>query len=418
MPRIKGQRGLINPRTNGKFEPDFRFVLTFDPALEGWRAWAAEYWTALSKRDGYLQSALTAFLIKYLHEQGLHTLAPDVFFAKDRRLPELDSALGLALIRDEGNAKRKHDVTSDFLAWVLREKLSVLDADGRRVVPPNLANPFPRRQAKASGKAADTSFNQVRLDAPKLEDWCDLAAEWLMDCKAGLDRRRQAVLSFLVIYIRDQGLEHNYGRFLLRKTEKPNFTQVIVNAKRQGTQTLQASDVDRNNYVADFLDWVLAHKLSDPETGAWDTSRFHNPIQRLSKSGCPTCSQSNKASLSIRYIRQLRRMLAEGRNFRDWKWAQRAMEGGRSGGDWFVVDPKLIDHTDPDCVAKQRDASMYEKKKWDYPDKVWEMWSPVRAVALYLKLELPLRTFQVRMLDSGEADTWRYVHALGGDALY
>ena len=38
----------------------------------------------------------------------------------------------------------------------------------------------------------------------------------------------------------------------------------------------------------------------------------------------------------------------------------------------------------------------------------------MRAVALYLKLELPLRTFQVRMLDSGEADTWRYVHAPGG----
>ncbi|MBF4286127.1 VPA1269 family protein, partial [Vibrio anguillarum] len=36
------------------------------------------------------------------------------------------------------------------------------------------------------------------------------------------------------------------------------------------------------------------------------------------------------------------------------------------------------------------------------------IWSPVRAMALYLKLQLPLRTFQVRMLDSGEADTWRY----------
>lgn len=36
------------------------------------------------------------------------------------------------------------------------------------------------------------------------------------------------------------------------------------------------------------------------------------------------------------------------------------------------------------------------------------MWSPVRWVALLVKLILPLRTFQVRMLDSGEADTWRY----------
>jgi len=33
----------------------------------------------------------------------------------------------------------------------------------------------------------------------------------------------------------------------------------------------------------------------------------------------------------------------------------------------------------------------------------------VLAVALYLKLQLPLRTYQVRMLDSGEADSVRYV---------
>lgn len=32
----------------------------------------------------------------------------------------------------------------------------------------------------------------------------------------------------------------------------------------------------------------------------------------------------------------------------------------------------------------------------------------------HLKLELPLRTMQVRMLDSGEADTWRYVYAPDG----
>lgn len=39
------------------------------------------------------------------------------------------------------------------------------------------------------------------------------------------------------------------------------------------------------------------------------------------------------------------------------------------------------------------------------------MWSPVRAVALLVKLTLPLRTYQVRMLDSGEADTWRYAQS-------
>ena len=121
-----------------------------------------------------------------------------------------------------------------------------------------------------------------------------------------------------------------------------------------------------------------------------------------------TNTQSDKASLSIRYIRELRGMLAEGRNFRDWTWAQQTMGEGRTGGDWFVVDPKLIDLKDPDCVARQRTTSQHEKETKGYPAEVWELWSPVRAVALYIKLELPLRTLQVRMLDSGEADTWRY----------
>jgi hypothetical protein len=39
-----------------------------------------------------------------------------------------------------------------------------------------------------------------------------------------------------------------------------------------------------------------------------------------------------------------------------------------------------------------------------------KVWSPVRAYVVLLKLELPLRTFQVRMLNSGEADPERYDH--------
>ncbi len=36
------------------------------------------------------------------------------------------------------------------------------------------------------------------------------------------------------------------------------------------------------------------------------------------------------------------------------------------------------------------------------------VWSPVRAYAILIKLLLPARTYQVRMLDSGEGDTYRY----------
>lgn len=400
--------------TNSNFDREFRFLLDLDPALEGWRAWAAEYWAESPKKTSYMQTGLTAFLVTYLHGQGLHFLSAEAFFTRDGALPAPDTAMGLALMSRKDSASYKHDTVSDFLDWILREKLSVPDADGHRVVPPHLANPFPRRVIKHHGKISDLSFAHVLLLDPKLEDWRSLATEWLKDQKSSISVRREALDRFLIHYIHGQNLEYNYGRFLLRETKKPNFAQVYVSSKREGTQTLQVNDVVRNNFVADFLDWVLTNKLGDPDSGTWNTSRFHNPIQRLSNSGLSTNNQSDKASLSIRYIRELRGMLAEGRNFRDWTWAQRALTDGQNGGDWFVIAPQLIDPNDPDCVARQRAASKYEIEKKGYPATVWELWSPVRAVALYIKLEHPLRTIQVRMLDSGEADTWRYVHAPGG----
>ncbi|MBS0173466.1 MAG: integrase family protein, partial [Nitrospira sp.] len=325
----------------------------------------------------------------------------------------LDAALGLAW-RNERQAQKTHDWVSDFLDWVLRQKLVVLEADGYSVVPPHLANPFARWTVKKGGRTSDLSFTHLLQLDPRLEDWRSLAVEWLKDQKRAVNARRHALDKFLIQYIHGQNQERNYGRFLLRETERPDFAEVIVGAKREGTQTLRPDDVSLNNYVSEFLDWVLEAKLGDPATGEWDRSRFCNPIQRLTHSGLARNTQSDKASLSIRYIKKLRSMLAEGRNFRDWTWAQQAMEGGNRGGEWFVIDPQLIDPQDPDCVSRQRAASRYEMFTKGYPAEVWEIWSPVRAVALYLKLELPLRTFQVRMLDSGEADTWRYVHAPGG----
>lgn len=404
----KGQKKIV-----GKFDPEFRFLHDLDPALEGWRAWAAEYWAGPHRTSSNMQAALVAFLVTYLHGQGLHTLPANEFFVREGALPAPDAALGLALL-NEKDAKRKHDYVSDFLDWILRQKLAEPDAEGHPVVPNHLANPFPRKAAKQHGKTSDLSFAHVLLLDPKLEDWRSLATEFMKDQKAAVAAILHALNRFLVQYIHGQNLERNYGRFLLRETEKPDFAQVIVGAKREGTRTLRGADVEKNNTVADFLDWVLANKLGDPDTGVWDTSRFHNPILRLTNAGMASITQSDKASLSIRYIRELRGILAEGRNFRDWTWAQQAMEEGRTGGDWFVVDPKIIDSKDPDCVARQRAVTKYEMETKGYPAEVWELWSPVRAVALYLKLELPLRTFQVRMLDSGEADTWRYVHAPGG----
>lgn len=393
----------------GKFDPEFRFLLDLDPALEGWRAWAAEYWASLPKVDSTLRKALCDFLVHYLHSQGLHKLALAEIFAVGKPLPELDTVLGLGLISSQ-SLNRKHDSVSDFLEWVLREKLAKEDFDGHRVVPAHLGNPFPRRSAKRHGKSADLEFSYVLKLDPKLEGWRQLATEWLKAQKKSIEASREALDKFLIIYLHSCKLESDFGRFLLRETPKPDFAEVMVAGKVKGGQSRSRDDITLNNYVTDFLDWVLTTKLSDNETGVWDRSRFHNPVPRLTKSGMIMATESNKPVLSIRYIKELRGLLAEGRHFRDWTWAQQVMETGPHGGDWFVVNPKIIVPHDPDCVSRERKATAHEMEAKGYPARVTELWSPVRAVALYLKLELPLRTFQVRMLDSGEADTWRYIH--------
>ena len=71
---------------------------------------------------------------------------------------------------------------------------------------------------------------------------------------------------------------------------------------------------------------------------------------------------------------------------------------------WFEVDPAIIDKSDPDCVWRkiQKDR---KRKGERYREMAFEIWSPVKLVALYTLLRVPLRGQQICWLDSGEADT-------------
>jgi hypothetical protein len=170
------------------------------------------------------------------------------------------------------------------------------------------------------------------------------------------------------------------------------------------------------------LNWVLENYFSvEDDTGNKIVPiEYHNPISadipdRPRSSGL---TESDKSTLPFRYIKQLRRMLVpvESLHFQDLSWAIEAIKGERNGGDWFVVNYSLIDENDLDCVWRERATTKYEQVKKGLPETVYELWSPVRTVALYTKLLLPLRTYQVRMLDSGESDTYRYTQPMRHEA--
>jgi hypothetical protein len=400
-----------------KFDPEFRFLLELDPAFESWRALAAEWWAQQDITSNKI-SAISSFFFRYLYALQLDK-RPAFLFETGTHLPELWEAMGLASI-SEKQAKKQHDTISDFLDWVLRTKLAETDTDGYRVVPERTCNPFPRIRQKVIGKSSDLSFKHVTALDPRMVHWQALAAEWMGVQKKDVDGRRHAIDKFLVDYLIVSDLPRNPIDFLTRTTPKPVFSEVLTKNKTKGAVgQLSRADIEDNKIISDFLDWVLADKLSieDDHGHRVIPHELHNPVVRISKAGMAAPTESNKSALSIRYIKELRAMLAEGPNFRDWVWAQGVMEDGRNGSAWFVVDQTLVNKDDLDCKWRERDTTTYEKKTLKLPPKVTELWSPVRAVALYVKLELPLRTFQVRMLDSGEADTWRYVHGTQGGSF-
>jgi len=251
---------------------------------------------------------------------------------------------------------------------------------------------------KKSYKYSDPEFRYVLKEDPTLEMWRELASEWMEQQHRSRPHSAEAIDRFLVRYISKLNLERNPIAFLSRTYQVPDLGCALKLNSNNG--------IRYNNILSEFLDWILTEKIAitDELGRSFIPAEFRNPISRRMQ--IPKAqSETFKTPLPFRYIRQLREMIAPGNHFRNWTWAHHAIETGTRGGDWFVVEPELIDIDDPDCVWRTR-----EVVRKGEPVEIFELWSPVRAMVIYIKLELPLRTFQVRMLDSGEADTWRYIN--------
>ncbi|GJA34743.1 hypothetical protein KAM342_44320 [Aeromonas caviae] len=53
------------------------------------------------------------------------------------------------------------------------------------------------------------------------------------------------------------------------------------------------------------------------------------------------------------------------RHFKHWTWAQEQSGQGKAGGsgDWFEVEPELIDKSDPDCVWRTKEVIRHHNGK-------------------------------------------------------
>lgn len=252
-------------------------------------------------------------------------------------------------------------------------------------------------------RETDIALGWVERDYPQLAVWRSFAVDWLKGETKGVDKKLRALTAFFERFLIQQRLPLEPSVLLSRNSNVPDFYSLVLQNSRVG--------VIYNNCIHSFLNFVLLREFSELADDGQPVIllTFRNPVPRLSMAGMlQHYDESVHSPLPYGYIDLLRQMLAEGPNFRDWQWAQSALgvqigHGGYSAPDWFEVTDEQIDRNDPDCVWRIRTFA----KKYR-GGTVLEMWSPVRWVALLVKLILPLRSFQVRVLDSGEADTWRY----------
>ena len=250
----------------------------------------------------------------------------------------------------------------------------------------------------------------TREYGPHLEQWRALAAEWIQGQERGVWQALTAVSRFVDAYIHGLQLPTDPAVFLRRGQPLPSFYERVCPKSQQGIRV--------NNSIHRFLTWVLETRCSEEDAVGRRVvpPSYDNPVRLRDYRGVTKRTESVRSPLPYRYIEELRAILAPGRHFRDWTFAQQAIEyrfGYRS--DWFRVEAGRLDKDDPDCVWRVKTIpkgtrTRRQGKVYRFPADtiVYEMWSPARTMVALTKLMLPARTYQVRMLDSGEADTFTY----------
>lgn len=286
---------------------------------------------------------------------------------------------------------------------------------------------------KQDGRTSDLTFSWVLTSlGQEWKIWQQFASEWLLSKHNGIHERIHALIIFFEDYLKNKApyaydinlFFKGYKGHICSSKELETVVRIRLNRATNVTKAI--------NYPTEFIDYIITNYYSEPNDNGHLSPLVQNPLSRISKriNQSATRTETVRNPLPYRYIQDLRQILCPlphksellaiennlksgeallppyyYRHFKHWIWSQSGKES--LGRDWFEVEPELIDTSDPDCVWRTIEVHRKNKKII-----LHQMWSPARAVALLIKLHLPLRTYQIRMLDSGEADTWRYEKGL------
>ncbi|PKH05198.1 VPA1269 family protein [Moritella sp. Urea-trap-13] len=259
------------------------------------------------------------------------------------------------------------------------------------------------KNKKRDGRSSDLTLQWLTKNHGKeWETWRQLAEEWITNQEVGTASKLEALCIFFDIYlVNTVPFTSDVKSFFIGKNgwfaSTDEFKRVVLDNTKRGDN---ADTSKVTNRVASFIDWLLDMHFSQKNDNSQAIRLYANPLEKTKTKNSNPETVHNP--LPYRYICDLRHILCPKPrgHFSDWLWAQ---EQTGKGGDWFEVDESLIDKNDKDCAWRSKEVTRNGESI-----TIHQIWSPVTSMVLFIKLHLPLRTYQVRMLDSGEADTLRY----------
>ena len=280
---------------------------------------------------------------------------------------------------------------------------------------------------KEDGRASDLMFSWMLTTlGPEWQQWQELATEWISTQHSGIEAKRKALSRFFESYLLECAPYAADVDLFFKGYDGHICSSEELEARVR--KNLNAPDIISKaiNHPCHFIDYIIEHHLSEEDDVGKLMPLVKNPLSKIKQQHSHTETVRNP--LPYRYIQELRQILCplpdkaeltvieknldkgdallpvyRYRHFKHWTWVHVQSGKGNQGGDWFEVEPNLIDKADPDCVWRTKAVNRDGNKI-----TLHQIWSPVKAMVIFMKLHLPLRTYQVRMLDSGEADTWRY----------
>lgn len=213
----------------------------------------------------------------------------------------------------------------------------------------------------------DLTFATVVDTEPGLVEWQKLFLDWLSSSvTSGISGKRDAGVAFLRYLAETATVTRQPIEYVSRRyTIAIRFEDWL-----DGFGHDSATIAKRISQIAGFFDWYVDKRLcmEDDLGRPVRNPELFNPIVRRKEK--PKRAETARDALPLRYIHELIRILTED----DFSW------------------PRSL----PEDYIKHFEEST---KQWQ------RVWCPVRTYAMLVKLYLPLRTYQVLMLDSGEGDS-------------